>query len=528
MADDVTAEPPAEPPSEPPTEPADAAPTEPTRPTDAAPPGPTAPPPGVVPIEVTPVRVAKRPRRAPLLAVLGVLVVGGVAAAAVVLLRTGGRDADEALAAAHAAVEDADSFRFTIRTTGTLREGDSDNSTETTTRTTEEGEWAAGAWHVTSTDDYSAYETIVAADGTSYDRWSEGEAAAIEPDQQWDRYEVPADSAAGDQPDDIVEAVVELAEDGGLPFPGDDPATPEDAAYADEAAVGLAVTIYLGGGGLAGQGSGLGLLPFWPTSPTGDDPVGFLDAIEAYGEPALDDPRTITATLRAPAELVEALDHPVPDGEVTLTLDAEDRPVDLRLRVAAERASSELALTFADWDGGITVAIPGDDEVDPTPWVEEELIRAVRVAPVVPTEVPEGWEPMVSVMPMDEYYGEGPADCDVLDVSYDEPISDEALEAIEDGAGSFGPELGYVWLYQTTLDCALALDDTPFVPGGPGGLPHRSPGFAPEQVLVGDTAVEVDADLPPDQLEALIASLAVVDVETLVAVASAQPADWTL
>ena len=484
----------------------------------------------VTPVAVSTVRVAKRPRRTPLLAALAVLVVGGIGAATVVLLRTGERDADEALAAARAAVEDADSFRFTARSTSTLVEGDSDNSTETTTRTTEEGEWAAGAWHVTSADDYSASETIVDADGVTYDRWADGEDAAIGPDDQWDRYEMP-DELAGTMPDDLVEAVEQYAEmsDVSSSFAGESDEF-MDAAYADESAVGLAVSLYLGGGGFGdGAVPGGGLFPFATGFGAGfgdgSDPTGFLAAIDTYGEPQLDDPQTITATLRAPAELSEALARPIPDGEVTLTLGPDDQPVRVHLRVAAERAANELELTFEDWNGGLTVAIPTGDEVDPTPWVEEEEIRAVRVTPVAPTAVPAGWTPMVTVMAMDEYRGEGGADCDVLDLSYDEPLPADALEEPE---AMFEYESGYVWLYQSTLDCALAADDTPFEPGGPAGLPHRSPDHASTEVLVGDTAVEVDSSLPPDELAALLASLAPVDVEALVTAAAVEPPEWTL
>ncbi len=495
MTDDVTPEPPA---------------------TTGVPAAPEPKPePKPAPITAAPVRVAKRPGRTPLLVTLAVLVVAGVGAAALVLVRTGERDADEALAAARSAVEDASSFRFTYRTTDVLVEGDHDNSTETTTRTTEDGEWADGTWHVTSTDDFSSYETIVEADGTSYSRWADGE-TEIDPDDAWDRYELPADGA---EPVDMAQAIADMADMVGLPD--------DDEAYADQAVVSVATMVYLSGEGLSPTLADPMAVPFGPGYGPGGNPTGFLNALEEYGEPSLDGDGTITATLQAPAELADVLGRPIPDAEVTLVLGPDDLPATLDLRVAAEHSSTDVELTFTDWDADITVEVPGDDSVDATPWVEEEDLLALDLVPVLPTAVPDGWAPTASIMPASDYYGDGPEGCEGLDVSFDEPLPAEALDDEEPFLDADMEDLGHIWTYQTTRDCALAVDDTPFVPGGPAGLLHRSSDIAYDQVLVGDTAVEVTSSLAGAELEALIASLTPTTPDALVDLTADEPVDWT-
>jgi hypothetical protein len=379
---------------------------------------------------------------------------------------------------------------------------------------------------VTSADQYSGYETVVAADGTTYERWSEGEDTTITPDQQWDRYEVP--EAVEGAPDDVVEMITELAAMEAAPSFGGEGADDVDQAYADEMAVHLAVLLYLGGGGLSG-GAGIG--SFGPgiggDGGPGGDPTAFLDAIEEHGEPTMDGD-AVVATLRSPDEVDEAFGRPLPDGELSLTFDGDDRPDRLVLRVAAERSSSELELSFTDWDSGLTVAVPGEEEIDPTPWVEEELIRALDLAPVAPGAVPAGWAPTATVIPASDWY-DAPEDCEVLDLSYDEPLPADAFDEPPDEEGLFDTETGYVWLYQTSLDCALAVDDAPFEPGGPAGLPHRSSDAAgAEQLLVGETVVEVETSLVGAERDALVASLAPIDIEALVAAVAAEPPDWTL
>jgi hypothetical protein len=68
------------------------------------------------------------------------------------------------------------------------------------------------------------------------------------------------------------------------------------------------------------------------------------------------------------------------------------------------------------------------------------------------------------------------------------------------------------------LDCALAEDPTPFLPGGPAGLPSRTRTDDPfVEVQVGETAVIINTSLTGPDLDALVATLAPADVDTLLA-----------
>ena len=462
------------------------------------------------PIEPAPVHhVSKGPRRAPLLAVLGLLVVGGLAAAVLVVRSTDERDADAALAAAQDAVADATSFRVKVRSTDVSVEGDTESGSETTTHSTTDGEWSDGVWHMRSSDQYSAAEWITEADGTVYSRYDEEGEGEIPADAQWEKLEGFGDLERSDAVGEMTEAL------------GPDADQLVEDEFAGEMAVSYATMLYLNGEGLTavsadpvGMGAGFG-------SGLGGEPTAFLDAIEQMGQPRLADSDTITATLQAGDDVTEELGQALPDGHIEVDLGTDDLPTALRLRVESRGNSAALDVTFSDWNTPIEIVVPGDDEVDATPWVEEEELEALPFAPVLPTAVPDGWPAMlVEVMPAQDYYDEGaPEDCQLFEIDYDEPVADDANdEAFEDA--------GYVWFYETTLDCAMAVDPTPFAPGGPAGLPSRTGSFGTLEVLVGETAIEVDSTLEGAELDAVVASLAPTDVDAVVAAAGAMAADW--
>lgn len=109
-------------------------------------------------------------------------------------------------------------------------------------------------------------------------------------------------------------------------------------------------------------------------------------------------------------------------------------PEPVWLLVESGRNSAAMELTFSDWNTPIDIAVPGDDEVDATPWVDEEELQSLDIVPVLPSSVPEGWEPtLVQVMAGEEYYGdeEYPDDCQLLEVDHDQTTLDDAeLEAV--------------------------------------------------------------------------------------------------
>ena len=458
------------------------------------------------PVEPAPVNhVTKGTRRGPLLVVLGLLLVGGLVPAVLVVRSTDDADPDEALAAARDAVADATSFRVVIRSTDVMVEGDAESGSETTSRTRSDAEWSDGVWHTRGEDQYYAYESITEADGTTYSRDStESEETEIPPDAQWERWEGFGDLERSD----LVEEMTAFG-----------PGGEDDDGFAEQMAVGYAAMLYLAGEGAALDPTGMGP-GFGPG--LGGEPTAFLDAIAEMGEPTFEDSDTLTATLHAGDDLNEAFGQPLPDGRIDVDLGTDDLPTAVRLFVESGENSSAMELTFSDWNTPIDIPIPGDDEIDATPWVDEAAVEALPFAPVLPSSAPDGWEvTFAEVMAGTEYYGdeEYPDDCQLLEVDYDQPVAVDADEEAYE-------EADYVWLYQSTLACALAADPTPFAPGGPGGLPSRDGAFGSVQVLVGDTAVDVDATLQGAELDTVLASLAPVDVQAVVDTAAAMGDDW--
>lgn len=449
----------------------------------------------------TRVRVG-RGRRAGLLVVLAVLVIGGLGAAA--LLASGGdTDPDEALAAAQASAAEATSFRFTLSSESAMSIGDAENGTDTTTRSTGEGAWAGSRWHVRSGGELES-ETIVDG-GTTYVRYagfeSEGEVAGDLDDELWEKYDEELLSR-----EDMLDELELMSEE-----EDDESGFTEDVGYRDMIDIALAQSVYLGTvdgpvGSIATAGLGMG-----STIDTGfaTDPRGFLAAIDRMAEPQLVDEAagvtTLATTLAAPGDVAEALGRPLPEAKVELDVGADGLPVALRLDVASGASWSNLEITFSDWNQPVEITIPPDDQVDANPMVDEESLLALRDLTLVwPTELPEGWELTIFSPEETAEMDVNDGDCDAVELDWDD-WSDESEEGT------------YLWLLERPLDCALAADATPFQPGGPGGLPSR-PGtiFGTVEVQVGETAVAIDATLEGAELDAVLATLAPVDAQTLI------------
>lgn len=412
----------------------------------------------------------RRTRALIALGVLAVLVAAGGGAALLVPRDEEKRPADEEIAAAAEAAADATSFRFEVRITNRTVDGE--------TETTGSGEWPNGITHSATETDGAGPEFILTADGSFYNRSID---ADDETPDRWDRHDV------GLRPGrpDLVEQVRKLGQ-----------AVTEEEGRADDMAVDVAAMLYLSGEDATGVAEHLDIGPFGPF--LDGSPAAFLDAIRSLSSPLFDGD-TIVATLKTPQAMVEAFGQPIPDGEVSVDLGTDGLPTTMRLEVEAGQRSATLELAFSDWNTPVEIALPGGVEVDPTPYVEEEAIRAVDVALVAPTPAPDVQGP-TSVFAMDLAGRSNGArdDCDLVDVSYDIP-----------------PQ-GYVALMEMTLDCALAVDDSPFAPGGLGGHPSRTTEAGLLQVRVGDTVVEVEGTLRESALDALLRTLTPVDVETLI------------
>lgn len=460
----------------------------------------------------------KRRRRAPLFVAMAAFVVVAVGVGFVVLSGDE-RDPDEALAAAQEAVADATSFRMTFDGEMVMVLGDETAGSDTTSRFSGEGESTGERWHVVSNDGYGAYETILDGD-VSYDRFADSPEELA--DESWSKL----DDATYTR-EEILEELEVLAEED-----EEDDFMPEN--YGDILEVGIAASLYLGDAdgsvalasmtGASGASSGFV-----------GDPGGFLHAIQEIADPVVADESgdtlTLATTVTAPEDMVEAYGAPLPDGRIELDLDGDDMPTALRLAVDKGENSLDIEIRFSDWDAPIEIALPSDDEIDDEEdWededfefsFDEESVReaAAEVAVVAPTAIPDGWElsrfeSTTPDMALDTEGDESLEDCAVVEIDWDQLLPDDASEEDWEAAGYL-----YIWL--VTADCALRADDTPFTPGGPGGLPSRENSyFELLEVQVGDTVVQIDTSLEGAELDAVLASLAPADLEALIAQANA-------
>lgn len=441
------------------------------------------------PVEIDaprPVEPTARHRR-PLFVALGLLIVLAVGGA-VLLVRWGDDpDADETLAAVQAAVDETSSFRFTFDGEARSRTGDEEAGTDTTERFSGSGEWSGSRWHVFVDSGFGAYESVI--DGTtSYDRSAEDAEALGE--ELWVSYEYAPLSR-----EDLVDE---------LSVRGDDAELGAGEGFADDMAIAVAESLFFGGTG-ASMGLNSGLMV---------DPAGFLGAISDMAEPTIASGEggvtTLAITITAADEFVEAFGAPIPDGHVELAVGPDDLPVALRFEASEGQSSTRTEIRFSDWNEPIEVPLPAEDQIDATPELDEEGLRATSVALVWPTTPPEGWE--LSVWTSDELGEEDLGGCEEIGLEWYEVLPPDASE-------EEWTDAGYLSLSLRAADCALEEDPTPFEPGI-AGLPVRNGDIGLLEVQVGQTVVGVDTNLGEAELEPILASLTPVDAETLIAAAS--------
>ena len=149
-----------------------------------------------------------------------------------------------------------------------------------------------------------------------------------------------------------------------------------------------------------------------------------------------------------------------------LTLADKGRPVravveqTLEVEVGDEfpsfRIDSRSEHTFTGWGEPLDIEAPADDDIDRTPYIEEEAIAAYQDAPLLqPRGIPAGW-----VLAGADIYPSyaGDEGCDQLELDYTDP-DDESY--------------GYLYLAEMSLDCAdteAPPDSEPFTAGRQPGL----------------------------------------------------------
>lgn len=462
---------------------------------------------------------AERPgatrRRLSLRIVFAVAAAAVLVAGVVAVRALGGDDVDPdaALRRAQSAVADAASYRLTVTTEDQSGLGALVGpGTYTTMRVVDNVEVSGDNWHSRSDGGEWVDESIV-VDGTLYTRW--GDSYTPVDGEQWTESPLPDPDEAGDAGDMsemlrwFVTDVESITAEGPLP---------DDDEIVDGMLVSMVAAVYLAGLGDVGPASGGGLVPFATDPRALAAALGSLQDAEVVSRSGAG--VTIRATRRAPAEVIEALDRPVPDGRFEVVLDADDRPVSLTLTVENESAKHTSRVDFSGWGATIIITAPAESEIDPTPWLDEEALAEARagITPVRPTVLPEGIElqeihPMAAAEAAEMGAVEG---CAQLNLVYGPPIDPAVLD--DPGAvAELGAWDDYMDVYLLPASCAERADDTPFRRGDYGDAAVRNVEDGTLEVLVGDTVVQIDTSYEGETLAALVTSIQPFDLDAEIA-----------
>jgi hypothetical protein len=406
-----------------------------------------------------------------------------------------------ALTSAQAFVHDASAFRFesVVHTTysndfsdyGDPETGSTSSVPEwasggpgstTTDRTVASGTWTPDAWQVVA-DGPFGHEEVRTFGTTSYFRsdfdnssglWQVGEIPPMSRQDLLDELESMHDGMAADGAGDDAFVVTSV--------PGDE--------------VAIAASVYLGG--LSGPGSDLAT-----------EPAGYLEAITDLGTPAETtregDTVTVTAEVTAPDDVERAWGEPLPSGSVALKVGPDGVPLSFTLRVESGDDVFDVEVRYSDWNVPRDIVRPGDDEIDRTPWIDEEALAAVPGIQLLrPTALPAGWSLDYADVVSAEDSAEG---CQQVELGWS-PATVATGPADVD-------TFDHVSLYLLPEACAMRYDSTPFTVGEFAPIPSRE-GEDATEVLIGGTVVQIDSSLTGAQLAELVRSLAPTDVAALV------------
>ena len=220
--------------------------------------------------------------------------------------------------------------------------------------------------------------------------------------------------------------------------------------------------------------------------------------------------RVTLPPVAAIADMVErASDQELPPVDVLLDLDRDGRPTTARFTAALGAASAELVVDFDGWGSDIEVTAPTEDEVDQTPWLQEEALRALDAGMLlVPTSTPEP----LDLTGISVYEGTGDDwDCTSLDLSYQDPAGLQ----VDDLSEAELSVLPYLYLAVYPAGCWLADDPEPF-DRTLGGHPARQvDGYW--EIQIGAAVIELDTSLEDDALDAFAASIAPTSADALIA-----------
>jgi hypothetical protein len=177
-------------------------------------------------------------------------------------------------------------------------------------------------------------------------------------------------------------------------------------------------------------------------------------------------------------------------ARLELTTTRRGRVARMVIRFEAEDEKGSVDYRLSGWNRPVRVVPPPDDEIDPTPLVDEEELAGFTAAPLLqPAAIPEGWVfDGAYVLPAEETVEE----CEQVELDYIDPDSED----------------GFLWLYELPIDCADLAPERGSVafPGRPGWVLDED-GFVSAQIVVGRTVVQAQTDLEPADLAAVLAEL---------------------
>lgn len=190
--------------------------------------------------------------------------------------------------------------------------------------------------------------------------------------------------------------------------------------------------------------------------------------------------------------------------ELELLVAPDGRPLAYTLRFEGDEELGEVAgetvVEDLDW-GPADVEPPAEDDIDPTPAIEEEAIADFEDAPLFQLgAVPEGWVLAFAGIIPEDLSAEG---CEQLDLEYTDPEDEVA---------------GYLSLYALPARCQDPEPPSDAVPvrtalGAGWAEVDGSSTFV--VLFIGETAVQVDTDLPVDEVVALLERLEPLDLATV-------------
>jgi hypothetical protein len=406
-------------------------------------------------------------------------------------------DAEEALARAQAFVAENDSYRFEVTTKNRLTTGDPDGpGSESTWRSVTSGEVEGpDRWLIVTGSAEPGFDDVwtehVLRLGTRL-YLKRDDAGLAEDAPPW--IELPAPSA-DELADESTFFVGDAEELDGTEL-GEDP-------YIDSMVVESVVGAYL--------------LDFEQ-----EPKPGLRIVSEAEGPVVEEELADGSVRLRAQlapdeealASVVDAVGEELPPVSVVLHTAEDGRLIDASFEASIGSATAQVDLVYSDWGQVTGLEAPSPDQVDQTPWLDEESIRdADAVLRVAPASPPDG----LVLSGVYAYRGSGEDfDCDSVSVQYDDPAM---VEGTVDPEST--DELPYLYISTYDAACWLVDDPEPF-DELLGGLPARDFDGSWE-VRVGDGVVALDGNLSDEQLDAVARSLGPVSAETLIAAAPALP-----